>query len=301
MINIDELLNEYLDLENYFIDKCESKERVDKRHKYVSLLLKTLDELEIIREDLEQNFNKEFLCPYKTNREDYIILNKYFNNKLNKCLALQDKIIKLIRDERFRNCRLRNRFFYEDILFEILCMINNIRDNIEKNNKSDYVCPFGNIGNDNDYINMMIAPNSIKGKNKLNEFIKNAKQLIIIDPFIYTEKVNEFFVGSNHNLKSLVDVKVIYDKKKEGYSDTNKSVFEAGIINSIKPNKCKVQSFDSELIHDRLWIKDKKEGLVLGTSLKSIKGKRASFILDLPGEDLTDILEFLKKDCKIFV
>lgn len=299
-MNIDELLKEYLDLDNYLTYEHGSKEGFDKRYKYLSLLLKTLDELEFIREELEPNLNKKLLCPYKINREDYNIPDKYIKDKLNKCIELKHKIIKLTRDERVIKSRFRNRFFYEDILFDILYMIENIQRAIERNNKNDCVCPFTSSGTNTNQINMLIAPNSNKGKNELNEFIKNAKQLIIIDPFIYTEKSNDIFSTTNSNLKNLEDVKVIYDKKKEGYSDTNKKDFETSIINSI-PSKCKVQSFDSELIHDRLWIKDKEKGLVLGTSLKSIKGKRVSFILELPEKDLKDILEFLKKECKIFV
>jgi hypothetical protein len=48
----------------------------------------------------------------------------------------------------------------------------------------------------------------------------------------------------------------------------------------------------SQEFHDRVWIADCKQAVVVGTSFNGI-GKRAAFILPLPWPDLHAILEFL--------
>lgn len=65
-------------------------------------------------------------------------------------------------------------------------------------------------------------------------------------------------------------------------------------FSSVKQMKFSDQ--DTNLIHDRIWIKDRKEAIVVGTSLGSFGGTRLSFILSLPSYDLGALLEYLQEN-----
>lgn len=55
---------------------------------------------------------------------------------------------------------------------------------------------------------------------------------------------------------------------------------------------CNLACHDTEEIHDRIWIKDRRQGLVVGTSLNSVGG-RLAFALKLPESDLAFLNDFL--------
>ena len=48
----------------------------------------------------------------------------------------------------------------------------------------------------------------------------------------------------------------------------------------------------TDTVHDRVWIADRKRGLVVGTSFNGL-GSRAAFLLPLPDPDLVAVLEYL--------
>jgi hypothetical protein len=88
-------------------------------------------------------------------------------------------------------------------------------------------------------------------------------------------------------LKSL---HVIFNSKR-GNDTAIKEEFEK----VAKLSKCLLKKSDTDKIHDRIWIKNVKEAIVVGTSFGGL-GKRLSFILELPNDDLKALLEYLRDE-----
>jgi len=60
-------------------------------------------------------------------------------------------------------------------------------------------------------------------------------------------------------------------------------------------NNFTISDSDTDKIHDRIWIKNGKWAIAVGSSLNNI-GSKLSFILELPEKDLKALLKFLKEE-----
>lgn len=60
-----------------------------------------------------------------------------------------------------------------------------------------------------------------------------------------------------------------------------------------KKNIC-LANYETKEIHDRVWIKDKSRGWVVGTSFNGL-GNKLAFLLDLPHDDLVKFLDELDR------
>lgn len=153
---------------------------------------------------------------------------------------------------------------------------------------------------------MLIAPRHGKadikeirntGLKEIRDFTKDTKELIIIDPYIFggtTDKastyIEEFKRCSRIDNQSINKIHIIYSSRHG-----NTTAIKNGIKKLARDNNCILTSYDSDKIHDRIWIKDKTEAIVVGTSFGGI-GNRLCFILDLPKYDLTNLLDYLSEE-----
>jgi hypothetical protein len=135
------------------------------------------------------------------------------------------------------------------------------------------------------------------GLKEIRDFTSDCQELIIIDPYIFggeTEKaskyIKEFKKSSRINNTKLNNIHIIYSSK---HGNTKK--IKNGIKKLASDNNCTLTSCDSDLIHDRIWIKDKSDAIVVGTSFGGI-GKRLCFLLELPMYDLKCLLDFLTSE-----
>ncbi len=159
-------------------------------------------------------------------------------------------------------------------------------------------CPLVGHGKEGDSdfsLKELIRPTQRKeGLKEIRDFTKDAKKLIIIDPYFYGGEerssdyyVQEFSKCSRIRRKHVEAIHIIFSSM---HGNTN--AIKRGIKEEANLNKCILTEKDTAKIHDRIWIADRKRAIVVGTSLGGI-GNRLSFILELPEYDLQAILEFL--------
>lgn len=140
----------------------------------------------------------------------------------------------------------------------------------------------------------LLIPRGTRGRglNFITNFVNTSKELIIIDPYFFAGKekrlnhyINEIKRAINfQNLESLI---IIYDDSKDN------SDYKTAIIEMAQHNDCHLKLQSTSLIHDRIWIKDKQEAILVGSSFGGVGKRRLSFIVDLPNEDLKALLEYL--------
>ncbi len=185
--------------------------------------------------------------------------------------------------------------FYDEYLVDKLDEINNRLKN------TNFQCRYSE--ETDGMMKMLIAPRrgqtDIKeirntGLKEIRDFTKDTKELIIIDPYIFggeTDKastyIEEFKRCSRIDNKSITKIHIIYSSQQG-----NTSAIKNGIKKLASDNNCSLTSYDSDKIHDRIWIKDKAEAIVVGTSFGGI-GNRLCFILELPKYDLIRLLDYL--------
>jgi hypothetical protein len=135
------------------------------------------------------------------------------------------------------------------------------------------------------------------GLKEIRDFTKDAKELIIIDPYIFagaTDKasayIEEFKRCSRIDNQSINKIHIIYSSRHG-----NTPAIKNGIKKLASDYNCSLTSYDSDKIHDRIWIKDKTEAIVVGTSFGGI-GNRLCFILELPKYDLINLLDYLTEE-----
>jgi hypothetical protein len=129
------------------------------------------------------------------------------------------------------------------------------------------------------------------GRKMILRRIVNAKELIICDPYY-------FYYYSIDELKYIEDLISTIPKK---YLQTLvifcKRPKSSTIIRNFKKSldpKVKLQVYEVNDIHDRVWIKDSSKSYIVGTSFGGI-GKKVTFILNLPKKDLQEFLQLLKE------
>lgn len=145
-----------------------------------------------------------------------------------------------------------------------------------------------------EHLQLLTAPGQRSlGLKELRDFTVDAKSLIIVDPYIFSGEQSsakqisdELKKSARIGGRSLKRIHFIYDPAKVTIAIKN-SVKELLASKSVRMTEAKTAE-----LHDRVWITDRKRGIVVGTSLNGI-GKRAAFLLPLPDPDLKALLEFL--------
>lgn len=141
---------------------------------------------------------------------------------------------------------------------------------------------------------LMVGPGERSdGVKRISDFTKNAKHLVIVDPYAYRGNGADYVrdlaeaagIGDGSSLEK---IHIIYER-------SNRNATFEGIAACAAQADVTLTDRRTELLHDRVWIADGKRGLVVGTSLNSL-GYRAAFLLELPNEDLKRVLEFIDKE-----
>ncbi|EDZ55352.1 hypothetical protein ACVNRM_04210 [Bacillus paranthracis] len=127
----------------------------------------------------------------------------------------------------------------------------------------------------------------------LKKFLTNSSEAIIIDPFFYkgaAEQSVESYIDELKdvfsNFTSISRIHIIYNQ-----SHCNGNIRKTFIDNS----NCKITDIHSSEIHDRIWIKDRKQGKLVGSSFNGLGRSKICFIVNLPKQDLIDLKFFLQR------
>lgn len=142
----------------------------------------------------------------------------------------------------------------------------------------------------------LVAPNARPdGLRELRDFTKDVERLTIVDPYFFAgvtakakDIAREFARTARVEAKTLKSVHIIRNNEKD-----NKAVLTA-IKRTLRDSSVRLTHSSTQEVHDRVWIRDTQQAVVVGTSFNGI-GSRAAFILPLPKPDLDAILEFLDK------
>jgi len=232
--------------------------------------------------------------------------NERIENILQQQRNLIDELLKRVKnsEEEISRDELQEIFwyrlhpFYEDYLIKKLDEINN------RLMETSFQCRYSE--ETEVIMKMLIAPRSGQvdtkeirntGLKEIRDFTKDAEELIIIDPYIFGGEIDkastyieEFKRCSRIDNQSINKIHIIYSS---GHGNT--SAIKHGIKKLASDNNCFLRSYDSDKIHDRIWIKDKSEAIIVGTSFGGI-GNRLCFILDLPKYDLMHLLDYLTRE-----
>ena len=236
------------------------------------------------------------------NREQYkwvLEQEKLKIEKKLKALEREDKLETLLETEEFQADSLDYFHPYFPIYSDIMSSLADLRKRIDA---KQFTCQYSQ--EDNGMMRLMVASKDYDSKSRasgikeIRDFTRRAKELIVIDPYAFggqsddvstTKYIDDFEYSSRIDQASLKKLHIIFSSK-HGQTGTIKE----GIRRLAHVNECNYSTTDSDLIHDRIWIKDKSEAIVIGTSLGGL-GTRLSFILDLPTYDLERLLEYLRE------
>jgi hypothetical protein len=135
------------------------------------------------------------------------------------------------------------------------------------------------------------ALNTKVARKKLRAKLLKAESLTICDPYLFAKPPKKNLETYLDNLLSVLPLKtlhflvIVHDKEKGNPQ----------LIREFKkriPNTIKLSIRTNSTIHDRVWIVDKNTAFVVGTSFGGI-GRRLSFLLDLPDDDLARFKRYL--------
>lgn len=132
-----------------------------------------------------------------------------------------------------------------------------------------------------------------KALGSLKDRIKDAKTLVICDPYILTiskkedphEYVRELGAILPEGLNKIAFV----------HSQSEDNPLFNDILFPVFSTSFHVKAFKCDKIHDRVWIVNNKSAFATGTSFNSI-GYRLSFINDLDPSDFKEFWHFLAKE-----
>ena len=151
-------------------------------------------------------------------------------------------------------------------------------------------CPLRESGR---YAELMVARGERAiGLKEIRDFTREVKSLVIVDPYFLsgeakcaTSIADEFEKSARLAGRWLEKVHIIHS------SDVTKAIKKA-IEERAEKSNVRLTFAATDEIHDRVWIADQANGMVVGTSLNGI-GNRVAFLLPLPKEDLNAFWDFL--------
>ncbi len=144
------------------------------------------------------------------------------------------------------------------------------------------------------HVGMLIGPESATRSDAIKEirdFTLGATNLVLIDPYAAGAStdsaesyVDQLVRAARIDGKELKSLHIIFDSEKSN----TKAVWKE-LKRRTKSADVRFTRHDAGEIHDRIWIADRKKGLVVGTSFGGI-GQRYAFLLPLPEHDLKSML-----------
>jgi hypothetical protein len=129
-------------------------------------------------------------------------------------------------------------------------------------------------------------------QNTLKEIIVGATSILVTDPFFFHvpgDTNTEAYIADIFKvlpLSSLKQLTIIHSKPK----DTS----AIPIFKESLPTSIKLKLLRDSSIHDRIWIVNENKAYLVGTSFGGL-GRKYSFILPLPDEDLVEFNKWVSK------
>lgn len=145
---------------------------------------------------------------------------------------------------------------------------------------------------------IVTSKNFDEGKRKIKNWIKNkVKELTIVDPFFFSfdeskppkniRNLDEYVNGVCDYIPNSLEKISVYSNGTPPIKVVDK------FIEVLSKKSIELIRFESNEIHDRFIIKNKKSAKIMGTSFTGL-GLKLSIFVDLPDDDLQDLLEFLE-------
>lgn len=169
-------------------------------------------------------------------------------------------------------------------------------------NKSEQrVCHYDDSGGQEPQDMQFLVSRGAKGRdqgnNKLGRWLKDAKNITIVDPYFFDKGSYKDVLDYNRALEFILPPTV---QKLEVFYNPDYHNKEVGVqLNKDLQTKNVSRTYvASKNIHDRVWIKERKSdgamlAKVIGCSFHNI-GKKPTYILDLPSFDLDEYMKDLK-------
>jgi hypothetical protein len=158
-------------------------------------------------------------------------------------------------------------------------------------------CAFAN--EQDSFMQMLTLPGQrASGLKEIRDFTFETESLIIVDPYIFSGASNkagditdDFKKSVRAAGKHIKRIHFVYDTAPGNTTNAIRS----SIKEMLKDGSIIVTEVQSGILHDRIWISDRKKAIVVGTSLNGIGG-RVAFILPLPDEDLNSLIDYLDQN-----
>ena len=115
------------------------------------------------------------------------------------------------------------------------------------------------------------------GLREIRDFTSETESLIIVDPFIFSGPSDRAEAITNELKKSVraagkrKHIKRIHFVYGTEPGNTTKDIRNR-IMQMLKENSVQVTEAQSNVLHDRIWISDRKRAIVVGTSLNGVGG-----------------------------
>lgn len=127
----------------------------------------------------------------------------------------------------------------------------------------------------------------------LKNFLKTSSEVIIIDPFFYksagNQSVEDYIDELHYVFSSFITINKVHIIYNQDYCNEQ-------IRKSFKEiNNCEITDIHTNEIHDRIWIKDRMVGKLVGSSFNGLGRSKICFIVNLPEQDLIDLKFFLQR------
>lgn len=131
----------------------------------------------------------------------------------------------------------------------------------------------------------------------LTKFLKGSREAIIIDPYFYAGNTHQ---SVEEYINELKDVFSNFHSIKKIHIIYNEDHCNKGIHKDIRKaflniKECEITDIHTDEIHDRIWIKDREYGRLVGHSFNGLGRKKICFIVSLPRQDLIDLKFFLQR------
>jgi hypothetical protein len=148
------------------------------------------------------------------------------------------------------------------------------------------------------FLHLIVAGNvdaAIDSLSGLRLWLKGAKKIIICDPYLFHYKRTSLFPTVEKYADGLAGILPASAEKLDVYSNSYTTSVRKCVMKEFKFRRT-VRHFSSHDLHDRFIIKDGIEGKILGTSFGGF-GRKFFSMIDLPAEDVKDVVSELRKLC----
>lgn len=193
----------------------------------------------------------------------------------------------------------RLRYVHHKELFNIENQLNILTEKIDNLSVKSSVCAMSQDNIESSGILKLITglPNKRKQERKyLQHQISGARKLRIVDPyFLSWSGPNKIYTKEKEYINFILELIPSSVKELEIYHlpGANNRI-KINFNKIIRSRKIKVRYIETNQIHDRVFIKNDEEAILVGTSIGGF-GNKIAFILDIPNEDLDVFIKELEK------